>query len=894
MDPMPDPFAPLHEAPPPSPSIRRAAAPAVIMPAPLPLPDVIQHPQHGPPAMVWRYFGASGALLFAVARFNLPGGKQVLPYCCTATGWRWKAADALRPLYGLDRLAARPDAPVLLVEGEKTADAAALLFPDHVAMTWPGGSNATGKADWAPLAGRHVAVWPDNDAPGRKAAAAAGKAASAAGAAAVAVVVVPTNWPECWDVADPLPEGVAPDALVARLAEAEASAADSNTTGNSDRTAEIVRLAGLADMDLALERREVAQRLGLTVADLAAAVKAARRDIRRAQREAAEGDASRAGTGRLDPDTRGRTDLVISAADLPDTARDLGALLAEVPHLFDRGGPARIAFDAQRGGMMAEPLTLNAVVNEAHAVARPWRYRRERDGTLSPEAMTLPERVAHLYLAMRGKWGLRPLDGIAASPLLAEDGSLRVVDGYDAGTRMWCERIPTIEVPKAPSKADAAAALLRLRLFLSTFAFAGAVRIMPPGGTVAVVDTSKPPGADESAALVALLTAVCRPSLRLTPALVVHAPSYSGAGTGKGLLVRVLCAIAYGLAPRAMTAGGNPEELDKRLVAALIGAEQVVFLDNVNGTALRSDMLASAITERPAYVRALGRSATMPLNPTAFIAVTGNGLVLSEDLARRFLAVELDAGMEDPEARDFKGDLLRDAMERRADLLRDVLTIWRWGRLAAAEIAPGRPLGSFHDWGRWCRDPLLALGCADPAKRVADAKANDPRRRQIAELFAAWWQRHHDLPVTVAALHEDVRLVADPAGKGRQYLAAAVAKLEGTRANGFVLTRTRSSGKWSPDSYALKRADAAPTPENHRDHRGHREGGAQAAAILPASAEEGAPYACPMLDAGPDHRGEHSGPEAGGMPRVDAVAPYDPHACAGSTAGGGVEWDATL
>src|SRR3712207_7867006 len=52
-------------------------------------------------------------------------------------------------------------------------------------------------------------------------------------------------------------------------------------------------------------------------------------------------------------------------------------------------------------------------------------------------------------------------------------------------------------------------------------------------------------------------------------------------------------------------------------------------------TLFRSDVLASAITERPAAVRPLGRSATVPLNPSAFVAVTGNGVLLSEDMARR-------------------------------------------------------------------------------------------------------------------------------------------------------------------------------------------------------------------------------------------------------------------
>jgi len=55
---------------------------------------------------------------------------------------------------------------VLVCEGEKAADAAQFIFPDHVAVTSPGGAKAAGKTDWAPLSGRRVVIWPDNDEPG--------------------------------------------------------------------------------------------------------------------------------------------------------------------------------------------------------------------------------------------------------------------------------------------------------------------------------------------------------------------------------------------------------------------------------------------------------------------------------------------------------------------------------------------------------------------------------------------------------------------------------------------------------------------------------------------------------------------------------------------------------
>jgi hypothetical protein len=96
---------------------------------------------------------------------------------------------------------------VLIVEGEKTADAAADLFPDHVVITSPGGSRAAGKADWSPLKGRNMAIWPDADEPGRGYATDLAKLAGKAGAERVVVVDVPTTFPAGWDLADAPPAG---------------------------------------------------------------------------------------------------------------------------------------------------------------------------------------------------------------------------------------------------------------------------------------------------------------------------------------------------------------------------------------------------------------------------------------------------------------------------------------------------------------------------------------------------------------------------------------------------------------------------------------------------------------------------------------------------------------
>jgi hypothetical protein len=289
-----DPFAPLGDGP--------AGRPAAAddggddggwqpeLPAPAEPPAAPRHPKHGVPAAVWLYRTADGRPLFAVARFDVANGsrKKEIAQLCYGTlrgrrGWHWRAPPAPRALYGLPGLAARSDAPVLVVEGEKAADAAAALFPDHIAVTWPGGCKAVSRADWTPLAGRAVRVWPDNDAAGRAAAADVVTALATAGAASVTVVDVPPEWPQGWDVADPLAEGVAAETLARMLAEAaepdaaepdgEPDAADGDRDGDA---LEIARLAALHPLAYDRERQAAADRLGVRVSTLDAQVEAAR------------------------------------------------------------------------------------------------------------------------------------------------------------------------------------------------------------------------------------------------------------------------------------------------------------------------------------------------------------------------------------------------------------------------------------------------------------------------------------------------------------------------------------------------------------------------------------------------------------------------------------------
>jgi hypothetical protein len=131
------------------------------------------------PSRVFAYRNQAGELLGYVIRLDLKGedgkpGKWTpqVTWCIGPNGlrlWCLQAFPEPRPLFGLEDLAAKPGAQVLLVEGEKCRVAGAGAWPQYAVLAWPGGSNGIHKVDWSPLEGCDVILWPDADKAGRKA-----------------------------------------------------------------------------------------------------------------------------------------------------------------------------------------------------------------------------------------------------------------------------------------------------------------------------------------------------------------------------------------------------------------------------------------------------------------------------------------------------------------------------------------------------------------------------------------------------------------------------------------------------------------------------------------------------------------------------------------------------
>lgn len=164
--------------------------------------------KHGKPTHLFEYRTPDNILYGYVGRFEPPDQpKQFMPLTAWkkdkgAIQWKWKKWPDKHYPYHAEKIAANPEAKILIVEGEKKADRAQKLMPpDWIVLGWPFGAGAVNKADWSPLKYRYCWIWPDNDEGGIKAAKALKRILPD-----LHIVTLPENLEPGWDLGD-APDG---------------------------------------------------------------------------------------------------------------------------------------------------------------------------------------------------------------------------------------------------------------------------------------------------------------------------------------------------------------------------------------------------------------------------------------------------------------------------------------------------------------------------------------------------------------------------------------------------------------------------------------------------------------------------------------------------------------
>jgi hypothetical protein len=299
------------------------------------------------------------------------------------------------------------------------------------------------------------------------------------------------------------------------------------------------------------------------------------------------------------------------------------------------------------------------------------------------------------------------LERVVEVPVLAPDGTVHEVPGYDPTSRCFYAPAPGLDVPpvsERPTARDLARAReLILEELLCDFPF--------------VAD------AERASAVAFLLEPFVRVLIEgSTPLYLFEAPT---PGTGKTLLVEVLAVPTLGSGRLTLMAEArDADEWRKRLTAKLRNAPAFLVIDNLRRT-LDAGALAMTLTAGVVEDRLLGVSETVTPPVRCTIAATANNPTLSDEMTRRTVRIRLDSGMERPEAREgFRHpNLLAWARENRGELIWAALTLARAWVAEGRPAGPQKPIGSFEDWTHVIGGILHVAGIKGLLENAAELRA---------------------------------------------------------------------------------------------------------------------------------------------------------------------------
>src|SRR5262249_22236861 len=216
-------------------------------------------------------------------------------------------------------------------------------------------------------------------------------------------------------------------------------------------------------------------------------------------------------------------------------------------------------------------------------------------------------------------------------------------------------------------------------------------------------------------------------------------------GTGKTKLTYTAELIAFGRRIPTSAYSKETEEQRKQILATLLAAHPVVVYDNVERP-IRGAALCAVLTAPEYSDRKLGVSEQHALPTCTTWVATGNNIAVQGDMLRRVLACRMDAKCEKPAEREFKFDCETEALENRAELVAAGLTILR-AYAVANERVEVTPFGSFEEWSRRVREPLVWLGRDDPYLTQETVKDSDLEDEASGTLYVELHKQYGSQPV---------------------------------------------------------------------------------------------------------------------------------------------------
>lgn len=677
-----------------------------------------------------KYHDMEGPLVGVVFRIDhVAGGKTVRPMRLNPAGsWEFGAMPAPRPLYNLPALLAAPtDQIVFVAEGEKCVDA--LRQIGLLATTSAGGSQSARKTDWSALAGRRVIILPDADEAGNKYARDVLKLVRKAGADARVLDLArccPTL-PEGGDIADVLDD---PNWCGLPL-------------GDGATPADFAAWLQARAEELLSGIDQAAHATGDAVDELSDEELAALADD---AAEAAEEEAV-------------KKPRILITCDQHQVITKMLELLPLDDALFDRGGVLSIL-----NRLKLIPATPELLAERFTSLATFAKVRRR--GDVEELVRAHPPRWGVKAILDRQFWpGVRQVRGVINWPLINSDGRV-VTSSYDSESNVLIVDAPAVDVPTRCTEQDAVKAAEKLLDVIHDFPFLG---IEGKAAWLAIVLT--------------LLTRYAHHGN--VPMFVVEGNSQ---GVGKSLLLDVAATMVMGKPfPRAIFASDS-DEMRKKITTLALAGQPAVLFDNVIHT-LRGDALAAALTGSEWYDRLLGTNRAFNGSLDVVMLATSNGATYDADLARRVLPIRLHSPEEFPEKRTgFRYPrIIEHVRQHRAELLGAALTVLKAWCDAGQPEQQLPSFGSFEDWSRWVRQPLVWLGFPDPLLTRAELVEATPERAIVAGIIRCACDIFGDCEKFTAS--DLIAQSATPTGQARTTLRELLTELLGEKPSPKALGR---------------------------------------------------------------------------------------------------------
>lgn len=332
--------------------------------------------------------------------------------------------------------------------------------------------------------------------------------------------------------------------------------------------------------------------------------------------------------------------------------------------------------------------------------------------------------ISHLRaVASSSYWpGVKPLNGVIGTPTLRPDGSLIQDCGYDEATGLYLS--PVVQLSRVPDViTDEQVRESREFVFGKVF---GEFCWATPG--------------DFANYMSLLLSPMLRPYVKTTtPFGLITATT---AGSGKTNLSDAIGMI-YGQS--SQTWPHRPEELQKLITSILVcNAKPVVVFDNlVEGTPVRSEVLAGLITKHDWDARILGKSITQEARNDRLWLATGNGLTVGGDMASRTVLVRLDPRMEKPQLRTFEMGQFSDWITEpgnRADLLYHLLVLVQAWMKGGAPMEASHLMRGFTRWAQAMGGLLAFHGLTGFLSNVDDLEGRDTDQEEWATFLRKWYE----------------------------------------------------------------------------------------------------------------------------------------------------------